>query len=285
MGSKFRGIGAEISGYVAKFVFPSKTKTEYTGMERPFHIHFDSEVHFILGGSYLLVTEKGKFELEKNSICIIPKGISHDMRLQKGCGKTFNMLISVKRNKNSAAGQKTNLQVWQQPCDIEIFQGCEKICGYIKDFMESGDHNEYVSKSIMVLVLFGLTDLLIKRYPCTSEVAKVCDVAYDGSFFDAELESYFMTHYKQKLTRDKVARELGISSSQLGRIIKKNYSVSYNELITALRMVEAKKLIKQNLSLAEIAKTIGYTTYNGFAAAFRRYYGMAPEKMKKGEKA
>ena len=52
------------------------------------------------------------------------------------------------------------------------------------------------------------------------------------------------------------------------------------ELITRLRMVDAEKLLKTHIPIAEIAKSLGYTTYNGFAAAFKKYYGVCPEEMR-----
>lgn len=282
-----KGITVNLGGFEAKFIFPSNKKTFKKTTHGPLHFHFDSEVHFVLSGNFTLITDGKEYTLDKDSICVIPKGISHDAIYTQGDGSNFNMLVSLRplpsktKQDNMLRGKA---QVWQSATDIQVFENSTKICDYIRDFVSVQGKNEYINQSIMVLVLFALTEQLEKIYPCRSEVAKACEITYDGSFFDAQLENYFMTHYRDRLSREEVASKIGISPAQLSRIIKKNYGMSYIDLITALRMNEAKKLIKQKISLAEIAKSLGYTTYNGFVAAFRRYYGMAPEKMKKGEK-
>jgi AraC-like DNA-binding protein len=137
----------------------------------------------------------------------------------------------------------------------------------------------------MTLVLFSVIEMVQKRLPCRSKVARVCEIkSYDGSFFDAELENFLMTHYKEKISREQVAEHIGISTAQLSRIVRKNYGTNYSSLITALRMTEAKKLLARDIPIYDIAKSLGFTTYNGFAVAFRRTFGESPETYRKGVK-
>jgi two-component system response regulator YesN len=89
-----------------------------------------------------------------------------------------------------------------------------------------------------------------------------------------------MCNYKRKLSREDVAGFLGISAAQLSRIILRNYGTNYSQLITRLRMADAEKMLKTDVPITEIAKSLGYTTYNGFAAAFKKYFGVCPEEMR-----
>ena len=81
-------------------------------------------------------------------------------------------------------------------------------------------------------------------------------------------------------TREDVAKHLGISVAQLSRIIQRNYGTNYSQLMTRLRMTDAEKLLKTDISITDIGKSLGYTTYNGFAAAFKKHFGVCPEEMR-----
>ena len=126
-----------------------------------------------------------------------------------------------------------------------------------------------------------MTEELAERFPNRSKVAEACKLPYDGGYFHEELENYLMLHYKGKLSREKLAKHLGISSAQLGRIIHRNYGMNFTQLITRLRMVDAKKLLQTEKTITEIGRALGYTTYNGFATAFKNYYKITPEAMRK----
>lgn len=293
MQSKFEGMTVNLGGFEAKFVFPSsfgkKPAVQGTVSEKPPHIHYDSEIHFILSGEYAAITDKTEYRLPKNSVCIIPKGISHLVTPLSADVQCFNMLISLEplrvksKTKN---GLRRKVQALESLKEIQVFENADRVCDYIRDFTARPNSRdgaeEYIRRSIMTLVLFSVIELAQKRSPCFSQVARACEInSYDGSFFDAELENYLMLHYREKISREQVASHIGISTAQLGRIIRKNYGMNYSSLITALRMTEAKKLLAQDTALCEIAKSLGFTTYNGFAAAFRRVFGKAPDDVRR----
>ena len=112
-------------------------------------------------------------------------------------------------------------------------------------------------------------------------MANVFQLPYDGAWFDADLENFIMCNYKHKLSREDVAKYLNISVAQLSRIIQRNYGTNYSQLMTRLRMADAQKLLKTDVLITDIAKSLGYTTYNGFAIAFKKHFGTTPEQMRK----
>ena len=90
-----------------------------------------------------------------------------------------------------------------------------------------------------------------------------------------------MQSYMSQITLKQLANKTGFSPTHIGRVIKKNYGMSYSDLILTLRMSHAKKLIDEGAAVADIYKMLGYSSYNGFALAFKRYYKMSPEQMRK----
>lgn len=289
MESKFSGMTVELENTRVKLVFPSKQadgtiRITQNNSDRQ-HIHYDIEVHFILEDTYQLVTAQTEYSLEPNSVCIIPKGCSHQMHpgLQ---GSSFNMLVTL-HPRGKGARAKTVTQLWNGVREIQILRSQERICDYIRDFQNAGKKTGEVSRhirdSLMTLAFCLVTEQLAQRFPNRSRMAQVCSLPDTGEWFDADLENYLMRNYRRKLSRETVARQIGISAAQLSRIIRRNYGTNYSQLMTSLRMADAKKLLKTEKTITEIAKTLGYTTYNGFAAAFKKHYGRTPEEMRKEE--
>ena len=286
--SKFSGINVCIENTKAKIVFPAKIKNGSILLNKitseQLHIHYDIELHFILSGSYLLATETENTVIQSGSVCIIPKGIEHRISENEPESNIFNMLVSVKTLKNSSRNRNF-ASVWNSLKEIQLFENADKECGYIRDFFVACNNTDILSEKIrenlISLAFLNITDRLENKFSYTSQVAKVCKLSCDGMYFDAELENFLMHSYKQKLSRKEVAKHLGVSEAQLGRIIKRNYGTNYAQLITSLRMAEAKKLILQGKTGTDIAKSLGYTTYNGYVAAFKRQYGDCPENMRK----
>lgn len=287
MKTKFSGMTVLLENTRAKLVFPAKMEGGSVQFHKDTHvsqhIHYDIETHFILAGGYRLITPQQEYTLEKDSVCMIPKGLSHQIIRAEEDSDIFNMLVSL-HPRGSGVRSKAVTQLWNGVSQVQIFPDSHRICQHIRDFcgacQNTGDINEHIKQSLMTLVFCLVTEKLSQRFPNRSRMAKVCDLPYDGAWFDADLENFIMCNYKQKLSREAVAKHLGISAAQLSRIIQRNYGTNYSQLMTRLRMADAEKMLKTNVPIAEIAKSLGYTTYNGFAAAFKKHFGTSPEQMR-----
>lgn len=287
MQTKFSGITVQLSNTRAKLVFPAKLEHGYVEFRKNMgpnqHIHYDIEVHFVLRGSYLLVTAEQEQLLTENTVCVIPKGCSHQLFPETADSDIFNVLVTL-APKGKGGRSKTVTQLWNGLKQVQLFEDSLRICDHVRDFCQackgSGDVNLHIRESLMTLVFCLVTEKLSDRFPNKSRMATVCDLAYDGAWFDADLENFIMCNYKNKLSREAVAKHLGISAAQLSRIIQRNYGTNYSQLMTRLRMADAKKMLQTDMPIAEIAKSLGYTTYNGFAVAFKKHFGICPEEMR-----
>lgn len=288
MDSKFAGMKIMLGNTKVKFVFPTRRqKLEVKTQGKKLlgqHIHYDVEIHFIFSGNHRLITPQQEYILSPDSVCVIPQNYSHQILMEDADCDSFNALVSLR----SGNKEKQTAQLWNGLQEIQVFPECARICRYIRDFQEAfakdGEMNERVKESLLTLAFCLITEELTKRFPNRSKVAEACKLPYDGGYFDAELENFVMLNYKGKLSREALAKHLGISSAQLGRIIQRNYGMNFSQLITRLRMVDAKKLLQTEKTITEIGRSLGYTTYNGFAAAFKKYYGVTPESMRKEHK-
>lgn len=287
MESKFSGMTVLLENTRAKLVFPAKVEMGELKFRKNFspsqHIHYDIEVHFILAGRYRLISQQQDILLEEDSVCLIPKGYSHQILQEEPGSDIFNVLASL-HPRGSGVKSKAVTQLWNSFREVQVFEGSHRICQHVRDFgaacKKTGEINEHIKQSLMTLVFCLVTEQLAERFPNRSKVAEACKLPYDGAFFDADLENFLMCNYKSKLSREAVAKHLGISAAQLSRIIQRNYGTNYIQLMTRLRMADAKKLLQTDRTITDIGKSLGYSTYNGFAAAFKKHFGITPEEMR-----
>ena len=73
-----------------------------------------------------------------------------------------------------------------------------------------------------------------------------------------------------------------MSIGHLSTLIKKETGMSFTEYITEKRMEDAKKLLlKEELSIEEVAEKVGYHDYFYFTKAFKKYAGVSPSIYRK----
>lgn len=80
-----------------------------------------------------------------------------------------------------------------------------------------------------------------------------------------------------------LAQELGITVRHLNRIYHAAYGYSVNKQIQKMRIAYAQRLLNTtNLSLADIAESMQYSSVYSFIRAFSNIAGMSPGKYRKG---
>ena len=91
------------------------------------------------------------------------------------------------------------------------------------------------------------------------------------------LQSYLQVHFREKLTLEKVAKAHNISISKLKRIFRESTETSVVAHLTALRIKEAKRLIREgNHSFSQIAENVGFESIHYFSTVFKKHTGMTP---------
>ena len=77
---------------------------------------------------------------------------------------------------------------------------------------------------------------------------------------------------------EQLAAELCTSERNLRRKCDKWFGMSPSALLTAIRMQQAKALLRQGLSIGEVAYQLGFTTHSHFSNVFKRQVGSSPSQ-------
>jgi AraC-like DNA-binding protein len=82
---------------------------------------------------------------------------------------------------------------------------------------------------------------------------------------------------KNDLTMPDLARELGVSKSQLARKLNALSGLSPNDFLKEYKLRKAIALMEdQNMNIAEVTMAIGFSNPSYFTKCFRKRFGMAP---------
>ena len=97
------------------------------------------------------------------------------------------------------------------------------------------------------------------------------------------LEMYINEHYTEKLSLERISRDLNMGSTKLCSLAKKlTGEGSITKMVASRRIAEAKTLlVNENLTITQIAERVGFGDYNYFTNVFRKTVGLTPTAYRK----
>ena len=113
----------------------------------------------------------------------------------------------------------------------------------------------------------------------SAELSQVKAVQSQNEKFMEHLQELIDKHLDNpELSIEMLSSELGISRAQLFRKVKAMTGVTPVDLIRQIRLQKAKQMLRQtDLSVSEIAYSVGFTSSSYFAKCYKDFFGVAPK--------
>ena len=228
--------GIEVSIFMQDNFFIHKS------FESPLHKHNYPEIHICVSGKSEFFTDSGTLTVDEGEMLVIPSHIYHRTQREKGVER-ISFQISVEINE---------IKILKLPK--------HRIC----DIFEEIEHlNARTECTYLSTALAGVIAPLIE-----APKEKIHDIT-DRSFL---IHEFFLYNYAKQITLCDLAKELNLSTKQASRSVKACFGTSFSEELTKRRMEAAHHLHKTtDLSLGEIASSVGYLSYSGFWKAYNLY--------------
>jgi AraC-like DNA-binding protein len=100
---------------------------------------------------------------------------------------------------------------------------------------------------------------------------------YPSSVYVKYAVDYMISHRREKIKIDEIARTIGISRGYLAGSFKKEMGVSPQEYLINFRMDYAASLLKKTSNpICDISAEVGYNDAMAFSKAFKQKFGMSP---------
>ncbi|HHY83660.1 MAG TPA: response regulator [Clostridiales bacterium] len=97
-----------------------------------------------------------------------------------------------------------------------------------------------------------------------------------------EMVQYINQNYGEMLHITKLCKKFYIDVSYCNKLFHQYFKKTFTEYVTDIRMNKAKEFISKGFSIKDVGGRVGYTDYNYFLKAFKKYYGVSPSEYKKG---
>lgn len=95
------------------------------------------------------------------------------------------------------------------------------------------------------------------------------------------IKKFLDENFHRNLKIEEISKILGINETKIRKEFKIHYQKTIIDYISELRMLKAKKLIiNKDLMIKEIAIDCGYEYVQNFTRAFKKKFGVSPEKLR-----
>lgn len=94
--------------------------------------------------------------------------------------------------------------------------------------------------------------------------------------------NWLQTHYQERATLATASRAIGVSTSTLVHRLRRETGKSFKQLLTEIRLSEAKKLLAtSSLEISEIGESCGFFDQSHFTREFKRAINLNPGEFRK----
>ncbi|MDR2900401.1 MAG: response regulator [Treponema sp.] len=107
----------------------------------------------------------------------------------------------------------------------------------------------------------------------------ICSLRYSGKFPLPLMNAmeYVHEHYAEPIQLSSAAEAAKVSSTYLSRLFSEYIQCTFIDYVTALRIEEAEKLIREaRMNIKEVAFAVGFQDANYFSKIFRKITGLPP---------
>ena len=254
------------------------------------HFHVDSELHIILKGDALIEIDGEEVNVSEGDICLLAPHSSHYPKSNSDTLEKINFYFSIAKNYRA----EKNFQSFSEyTLYSNIFKSVKKYfiinntqLASIAQKLVSEKYsmqNEHIFSAHLALFYITLASC-IREHLIPESRPLIRESAEGERLFNRRkiVEEFFQKRYDEDVGIDDLAKELCLSSPHTHRIVKHVFNDGFKKTLMKQRIDHACMLIKQGgLTLNNIAYRCGYTSYNGFLAAFKIYTGKTPKEYEK----
>lgn len=105
------------------------------------------------------------------------------------------------------------------------------------------------------------------------------------SELSGKLQRYLRDNFSQKITNEDLSAVFHFHPNYISRALKQTIGLTPAEFLVRYRMEEAeKRLLNTNLTISEIADSVGFQNVYYFSTSFKKYKGLAPQIFRKQKK-
>lgn len=236
------------------------------------HYHSSFEVYYLEQGTCWYFIDKKSYRLTEGDIALIPAGVIH---------KTSYETKKSSRSLFSCAESMIPESVREILSWIPYFPKTKETAGLVENlFRQIQKEYENPDEYSMDVIRTRVSELflLIAR-----ESKKPHQEKQESPIVEKAV-GYIREHYRENVTLQNVAERCYVSREHLSRIFKKETGFGFNEYLNLFRLKKANAILTENpkIRVSQVAVRCGFGDSNYFSKQYKKMYGTAPTRSKKG---
>ena len=144
----------------------------------------------------------------------------------------------------------------------------------IQDIQNCNNSNEFGSEILKESLFVQLMVLMNRLFLNSDKNRDIEDIQYDKTI--EGVLNYINSNLENDLSIDTIASEFFISKYYLMRKFKNQIGSSIHNYVVQKRLILARSLISDGLSMSSVCSRCGLNDYSSFVRAFKKVYGVSP---------
>lgn len=239
----------------------------------PPHLHSAAEFVYVTGGTLEFGMGQELYHMEKGDFAIaFPEVIHHYQVLSSGNNRAYYLTASP-----TLCGQFG--KVMQKYCPENPVIKKEQVHPQIVQALHALLPLAAGNAPNPVVAQAYLQIILARSMPCFQMIEKSKIASGDLIY---ETVSYVARNFREELSLEKMARELGVSRYVLSRVFSGTFHRNFNKYVNEQRLEYViSQLECSDRSITEICMDAGFESQRTFNRAFREKYKMTPRQYRK----
>ena len=144
----------------------------------------------------------------------------------------------------------------------------------IQDIQNCNNSDEFGSEILKESLFVQLMVLMNRLFLNSDKNRDIEDIQYDKTI--EGVLNYINSNLENDLSIDTIASEFFISKYYLMRKFKNQIGSSIHNYVVQKRLILARSLISDGLSMSSVCSRCGFNDYSSFVRAFKKVYGVSP---------
>ena len=154
----------------------------------------------------------------------------------------------------------------------------EIVKNLIQDIQDCDNSNEFGNEILKESLFIQLMVLINRLFLNSDKNRDIEDIQYDKTI--EGVLNYINSNLENNLSIDTIASEFFISKYYLMRKFKNQTGSSIHNYVIQKRLILARSLISDGLSMSSVCSKCGFNDYSSFVRAFKNLYGVSPSNYK-----
>lgn len=261
----------------------SHRDVSYANDKLNLHSHDFYEVLYCKSNSgiqYLVGTER--YRLQRGDIVFVPPGVGHRPILEAKMAEPYRrevLWMSTEFVREITPMFEGSAPKWEKHHALLRTAGTrwEVLGDYFDMGVKEAEQREYGWQA----VLCGNTiQLLVMLERALKDRGNASFGAEKPELLD-KVMNYMEANLGEKITLEDVAKRFWVSESTISQTFRKKMDVSFHHFLTQRRLIAAKSMILDGVSMDEVSERVGFAEYSTFYRAFKQEYGISPRQYQK----